>query len=61
MIGNREHDGLPEDISDIVSYLASKEAHFITDESFVAVNRDVADSVRSYRMLWGVLYGQTGY
>jgi hypothetical protein len=49
MIGNREHDGLPEHTTGIVSCLASKEIHFITGEFFVAVNRDVADSDRSHR------------
>jgi NAD(P)-dependent dehydrogenase (short-subunit alcohol dehydrogenase family) len=34
LIGNRpiKHNGQPEDIASIVSYLASKEAHFITGE-----------------------------
>jgi len=43
LIGNRpiKHNGQPEDIASIVSYLASNEAHFITGEllscySFVA-------------------------
>ncbi|KAJ8593318.1 NAD(P)-binding protein [Rhizopogon salebrosus TDB-379] len=35
LVGNRplKHEGQPEDIASIVSYLASKEAHFITGQS----------------------------
>ncbi|KAG2121971.1 NAD(P)-binding protein [Suillus clintonianus] len=38
LIGNRpiKHNGQPEDIASIVSYLASKEAHFITGEYLFA-------------------------
>ncbi|KAG0697575.1 short-chain dehydrogenase/reductase SDR [Suillus ampliporus] len=34
LMGNRpiKHNGQPEDIASIVSYLASKEAHFITGQ-----------------------------
>ncbi|KAG1745703.1 hypothetical protein EDB19DRAFT_1826687 [Suillus lakei] len=40
MIGNRQikHNGLPEHIASIVNYLASKEAHFITECHHVEVH-----------------------
>jgi len=53
LVGNRpvKHDGQPEDIASIVSYLASKEAHFITGERLCCGTLGVAESIRRYRTM----------